>query len=187
MTETAPTAMTARVPATFQSRSKVPNVAQNSPAVANKRSPPTPAAADRRERFSAEHQQAGNDDRAADDALEGRLFVENERSKDQARQRSASRLDCGAMAERHQNEAAVGEQGLRRPRQDGHHRSRGPSRCRQGRASPRAQSAAASAGRTRRSDETQDRRARIRSGCRALRRRSPPPTPAPRACRTRCR
>ena len=35
--------VTARVPATFQSRSSVPKVAQNSPAVANRRSPPTPA------------------------------------------------------------------------------------------------------------------------------------------------
>ena len=35
--------MTARVPATFQCRNRVPNVAQNNPAVANKRSPPTPA------------------------------------------------------------------------------------------------------------------------------------------------
>ena len=38
----ADTPMIARVPATFQSRNKVPNVAQNNPAVANKRSPPTP-------------------------------------------------------------------------------------------------------------------------------------------------
>src|SRR5512136_727563 len=35
-----------------------------------------------RERFSAKHEQSGNDNRAADDALEGRLFVEHQRGQD---------------------------------------------------------------------------------------------------------
>ena len=124
MTDTAPTAVTARVPATFQSRSKVPNVAQNNPAVANKRSPPTPELPIV---VRAEHQETGNDDRSADDTLKGRLFVKNEGSKHKSRQCGASGLNCGAMPERNENETAVREQGLRWSRQDGHHRRTAPA------------------------------------------------------------
>ena len=64
---------------------------------------------------------------AADDALEGRLLVQDQRGEDQSRQRRASRLDRGAVTKRDQNEAAVGEQRLRRSRQDAHRKSTAPA------------------------------------------------------------
>ena len=44
----------------------------------------------------------------------GRLLAQHQRREDQARQRRAGRLDGGAVAERHQHEAGIGDHGLRR-------------------------------------------------------------------------
>jgi hypothetical protein len=64
---------------------------------------------------------------AADDALDGRLLVQDQRGEDQSRQRRASRLDRGAVTERDKYEAAVREQRLRRSRQDAHRKSAAPA------------------------------------------------------------
>ncbi len=83
--------------------------------------------ADRRERLRAEHQKADDNRRAADDALEGRLFVQHQRGEDQSRKSRASRLDGGAMTERHQDEAGIGKQRLRRSGEDAHHKAAAPA------------------------------------------------------------
>ena len=58
---------------------------------------------------------------------DGRLLVQHDDGEDQPEQRRAGRLDRGAVAERHQDEAGIGEQRLRRPGQDAHHKSAAPA------------------------------------------------------------
>ncbi|MGC1898125.1 MAG: hypothetical protein WA716_05355, partial [Pseudolabrys sp.] len=87
--------------------------------------------ADRRQRLRAEHQKADNNNGPADEALDGPLVMKNQRGEEQPGECRASRLDRGAMAKRHKNKAAVGDQRLRWPRLDAHHKAAGPRQRRQ--------------------------------------------------------
>jgi hypothetical protein len=55
------------------------------------------------------------------------MFAQHQRGEDQPRQRGAGRLDGGAVAERHQHEAGIGDHRLRRPRQHAHHQAAAPA------------------------------------------------------------
>ena len=65
-----------------------------------------------------------------------RALVQHQGGEDQPEQRRAGRLDGGAVAERHQDEAGIGDHRLRRAGQDRSSPARGPSRCRRGRRCP---------------------------------------------------
>ena len=80
--------------------------------------------ADGRQRLGAEHDQAHDDDAAADDAMQSGALAQHHRREYQAGQGGTGRLDGGSVAERHQNESGVGDQRLRRP---GEHRQGQPA------------------------------------------------------------
>ena len=123
-TDSTPTTAAARVPDTLQWRSSTPKVAQNRPAVANNRSPRDAFAAEGGERFGAEHHQAADDGGAAYDAGQRGALAQQQCRENDAEQGGAGRLDGGAVAERHQDEAGIGHDGLRRA---GEHRHRQPA------------------------------------------------------------
>ena len=113
---------------------------------------------------AAEHHEAGDDGRRRRRcAATVGCSRSSDGREDEPEQRRASRLDGGAVAERHQDESGISDHRLRRAGQHAHHAGRGPSRCRRGRAGPRAGRAASATGPTRRSGGRRDRPARSRS------------------------
>ena len=83
--------------------------------------------ADGGDRLAADHDEAGDDDERAGDALRRQPFVQNDGREHQAQQRRGRRLDDAAVAERHQQKARVADERDAKPAEERQHDAAAPA------------------------------------------------------------
>ena len=93
------------------SRSSMPNVAKKAPVTTNMQVAEQAVRADRGQRLAADHGKPGDDGQRAENAGGGERLPQHERRQQKAEQRGAGRLDHAGVAERHQQEAGIADDG----------------------------------------------------------------------------